>query len=69
MSQKINRGFDGDGMTLPEIAEELGISYNEVRNTLYRAMRKLRLGTIARGEVAELYYDTERERLGERREA
>lgn len=47
-------------MTLSEIALELDMSYCEVRNTLYRAMRKIRMKTVARRQRAEDFYDTKR---------
>ena len=45
------------GMSLDEIAEATGMTYQQVRYTLSKALMKLRLGAICRGEKAEDYYD------------
>ena len=38
-----------DGMSLDEIAKELNLTYNEVRNALNTGMIKLRLKAMANG--------------------
>lgn len=52
--------FDGEGMSLAEIALELDMTYNQVRRALYSGMCKLRLKTIARELKAEDFYETQR---------
>lgn len=46
-----------DGMSLEDIAKATGLTYNQVRLCLYRALIKLRLKAIANNYMREDYID------------
>lgn len=59
-SPQENAALRNEGMTLSEIAKALDMEYNDVRNTLYRAIYKIRNQAHKQGILPEDFYDTER---------
>ena len=47
--------MEGHGMSLHEIAAEMGLTYNQVRAAYNKGMLKLRLKRVARGMRKEDY--------------